>query len=377
MICTYATDWVGLNYLVILIGLSIVAFVYAIANFLPSKEASKWKAISRAEIIQLFVSILIIGILMAFSSSICGIVSTASQALTGTSMDPFQYAEYFINNMSQNLGLKLLSNIYTTSMTYSITSKVFSLLPKLISSSNIPLFSIPAIKASGISPLSVSISSSASLGYPYSVLSTLYIGAFSPLLITTIGTLFIMYLLLPIIQAAAFVIVLPAALIMRSIAYTSGSKGLRSAANAVLAIAIAFYFVYPLTIALDNYMVNQIFSASNPEYQYLHETIILENIAPSIFTSSVQSSSTIQYNGEGTNIQLPSILTMWQYLGTFGILQGYSFIFTVPADANYLVTAMAQFFFISIVLFAIDLMITIAFAISLSKALDSSFSTNW
>jgi len=374
MMCPYATDWVGLNYLVIIISLTIVALVYAVANFLPSNEASKWKAISRAEIVQLLVSVLIIGVLVVFSSFICTIVSNASQQLTGTRMDPFQYAEYFVNNVSQNLGLKLLSTVYTTSMTYSVTSKVFDMLEKIIFSSNLPLFSLPI---AGISSLKVSFSSGTSLGDPYSSLSGLYMAIFSPLLVTTIGTLFIMYLLLPIIQAAAFIVVLPIALIMRSIAYTSGRNGLRSAANAVIALAIAFYFIYPLTIALDNYMISQIFSTSNPEYPYLHETMVLNNLAPSLFTSQVQSSSTTEYNSLGVNLHLPSIFTMWQNLGAFGILQGYSFIFTVPADANYLVTAMAQYFFISIVLFAIDLMITLAFAISLSKALDSSFSTNW
>ncbi len=369
---SYTSAWVGISYTVVLTGMLIASAMFAIASFMPGETRSRFQEMAKAELVQLIISAFIIAVLMAFSATICNVVATESQQLTGTSMQPFQYAEYFIGNLSQNTGLRLLSYIYTASMTYSITAKVFQILP---------IYSIPYTtlsKTIGSTSLEITPKAGVSLATPYAAMSSVYMDLFSPLLTISIGMLFIMYLLLPIIQYAAFAIVLPVALILRSIAYTGGGSGLRTAANSILAIAIAFYFIYPLTIALDHYMVNQIFTPANPEYAFLHQKVDLNTIPQSFFSSSSYTTNTnslLPISPYSSTLQLPSIYTMFQYMISMGIFQGYSFLFTVPSEVQYVITMLGQFIFIAIFLFAIDLTITIAFAMSLFKALESGFGT--
>ncbi len=369
---SYTSAWVGTSYTVILAGMLVASAMFAIASAMPGDTRSKFQEMAKAELVQLLIGAFIIAVLMAFSATICNIVAAESQQLTGTSMQPFQYAEYFIGNLSQNTGLRLLSYLYTASMTYSITAKVFQLLPTYA----LP-YSATLYKSIGTTTFKITPKASISLATPYAAISSLYMDLFSPLLTIAIGILFIMYLLLPILQYAAFAVVLPIAIIMRSIAYTGGGPGLRAAANSILAVTIAFYFIYPLTIALDHYMVNQIFTPANPEYAYLHQKVDLNSIPKSFFTSTAYTGSTnnIPISPYSTNFQLPSLYSMLQAFVSMGIFQGYSFLFTVPSEVQYVVALLGQFIFIAIFLFAIDLTITIAFAVSLFKALESGFGT--
>ena len=99
------------------------------------------------------------------------------------------------------------------------------------------------------------------------IMTNLYIDLFSSVLLVMIGMLFVQWLSLPIIQAVAFTLMLPFALILRSIAFaSSGGQGLRETANAILAIAIALYLIYPLMIMFNSYAISYIFSPANPLY---------------------------------------------------------------------------------------------------------------
>jgi hypothetical protein len=175
-------------------------------------------------------------------------------------------------------------------------------------------------------------------------LSAMYMGVFSTLVTLATGMLFLQYLLLVLMQYTAFTTILPIAILMRSIAFAGGH--LRQSANAVLAIAIAAYLVYPLTVAFDSYMMN--FALANAG-----KTNALQNInINAFFTSS-------SYTGfSGASLVLNSL----PYLVNP---------FNIMSQAQSIVNRIAQFLFQAIVLFAINVAITIGFATGLAKALNS------
>ena len=78
--------------------------------------------------------------------------------------------------------------------------------------------------------------------------------SFEPLIVVTFGILFMIYLLLPIITALALTVVVPLALIMRSIPF-AGPK-LRESSDTFMSLAIGFYFILPLAILMNSYIIS-------------------------------------------------------------------------------------------------------------------------
>ncbi len=357
----YTNDWLPINYLVIIIGFMLIAVLYAIGRALPPKTRSAITGMTKIEMTQLLISALIIVMLMFFSSAACNISSSISQQLTGTSLGPFTYADYYIGNLSTNTGLKLLTNIYSDSISFSIDARVYSYLAAQLSGK----LGTPKIPIGPGASLTVVEGYDLSIGYY--LIADLYMALFSPLLVITIGMLFLQYLALPLIKLTAFALLLPVAIIVRSVAYTgAGGSGLRNAANAILAIAIALYIIYPVTIALDAYMVHWIFSTQNPLYPYLNMGFTLTQL-PSSFFSSTASSSSISLPFGIAAMPTLSLLSGVSSLGLTGLYNPY----TPVTVSNQIIDLMAQFIFVGVILFALNIAITMAFAMSLAKALNT------
>ncbi|MEM0149494.1 MAG: hypothetical protein QXW10_01200 [Candidatus Micrarchaeaceae archaeon] len=357
----YTNDWLPINYLVIIIGFMIIAVLYAIGRILPPKTRSAIIGMTKVEMTQLLISALIIVTLMFFSTATCNISSSISQQLTGTSLGPFTYADYYIGNLSMNTGLKLLTNIYSDSISFSIDARVYSYLASELSGK----IGTPSIKV--MPGVTVSIDEGYDLSIGYYLIADLYMALFSPLLVITIGMLFLQYLALPLIKLTAFALLLPVAIIIRSVAYTgAGGSGLRNVANAILAIAVALYLIYPLTIALDAYMVHWIFSVQNPLYPYLNMGFTLTQL-PSTFFSSAASSATTSLPG---GLAAPPDLSLISGVGSLGLTGIYD-PYTPITISNEIVNLMSQFIFVGVILFALNIAITMAFAMSLAKALNS------
>ena len=357
----YTNDWLPINYLVIIIGFMVMAVLYAIGRIMPPRTKSTIAGITKIEMTQLLISALIITLLIFFSSAACGISSSISQQLTGTSLGPFTYSDYYIGNLSMNTGLRLLTNIYSDSIAFSIDARVYSYMAAQLSGK----LEIPTIT---IAPgVSMNVLEGYDLSIGYYLIADLYMDLFSPILVITIGMLFLQYLALPLIKLTAFTLLLPVAIIIRSIAYTgAGGSGLRNVANAVLALAIALYLIYPLTIALDAYMVHWIFSVQNPLYPYLNMGFTLTQL-PSTFFSSASSSSpsTLPFG-----IAAPSELSLISGVSSLGLSGVYN-PYTPITISNSIVNLMSQFIFIGVILFALNIAITVAFAMSLTKALNT------
>lgn len=360
---SYVTGFLSINYLVIAISFSALAMVYMVGRLLPGSTRSKVMEVSRSEISQLFLSVLIIAILFASAQLACGISGTMSRNLEPnvglpSNLSPFGFADYYIGNLALNIGLGLLTHIYTLAITYSIDARVMMAAGNLVATliSDLPLVNT--------SILHVTFTTGYDAGMVYGVAADTYLAVLAPLVILTIGMMFIQYIALPIIQYTAFVVVLPVAIIMRSLSFTG--VNLRNTSNAVLAIAIAVYLIYPLTISFDSFAINWIFSSSNPQYgctNCLSSAYLLQSLPSSYFSST--SSVTI-----GT-IQVPTSFASGLLQSTF--FSDISSIYppVMVSQSEQLITEVGQFMFIAVVLFAVNIAITAGFAMGLTKALNS------
>jgi hypothetical protein len=361
---TYVNSWLSINITVILISLLIGAFIYSLSKIMPSRFSAKVKSAVMSEITQAFIGVIIIMILLALSSTACNISASISQQLAQTSLSPFQYADYYIGNLSTNTGLGMLSRVYTLSIEYSIEATILDSTygAFLNNFANGYTYSNPF--------MSISFAPSFALGKVMKILSDTYLVVFSTLLIIVIGMLFIQWLLIPVLQYTAFTVVLPVALVMRSFGFVGGN--LRNTANAFLAIAIAAYLVYPLMVAFDAYAVNWIFSTSNPTYQYLQFETNLPKYSTSTFFSQMPSSSLISGNPATatsfTNSYLSSASISINPLVALGSVIANAA--TAPLTTDALTSEIAKFIFVGVFMFAINVAVTAGLAMGIARGLN-------
>jgi hypothetical protein len=356
---SYTTSWLGLNYLVILAGFTIIAFVYMLSKFMPASVRGKLSGITRTEIIELFVSAVIVLILLSFSATACGISSLIGNSITTVNgMSPLQFSDFYIGNLTFNTGLTLLTHMYSLSIGYAVDADIMAYVSGAIGSY------LPSSLLLKFGPVQVIPTYGFDLSAFYGIISDLMLDVFAPLIIIALGMLFVQWLAIPLIQYTAFIIVLPVAITMRAIAYSGSSGGLRQAANSVLAIAVAAYIVYPLMVSFNPCIVGWVngtgacgLPKTNPAVQYM-PSYTLSSITPGEFTS-ISSSSTI-YGQPGLSLFFSGVSSTgipgFNFLQVFGQLTGT-------------INVMAQFFFQAIMLFALNVGVTIAFAMGLSRAL--------
>jgi hypothetical protein len=64
---TYTNSWIGINVLVLLVCLLIVAVIYSLSSIFPVMTKQKMVGAARSELTQILLSALIIAILIGFS----------------------------------------------------------------------------------------------------------------------------------------------------------------------------------------------------------------------------------------------------------------------------------------------------------------------
>ena len=378
---SYTNAFLGVNFLVILAGFAIVAFVYMLSRFMPPSMGGKMTAVTRVEIVELVISALIIMMVIALALGACTVSSAISTSVTGSGSSPLVFSDQYLGTLTFSTGLTLLTNIYTYSIAYSIDGNLYGSISNNLAE-YLPLL-IPeeqAVEAAdssgGVFPIKFEFPFGYDLGILYSILGTLFLIALAPLVITALGMLFVQWLSMPVIQATAFVIVLPVAIAMRSFAYAAAGPGLRQAANTILALAIAAYIVYPLAVSFDPCIISWVYgqssclagvypaAGSNPASPYLAPYIVA-SLPPGEF-SSLESGS---FSTSGGSIQIPALSTFLSAGTAIGLpaLDPFATI----AQLQTLIDSIAQFIFIAIFLFALDLAITFAFAMGLTRALNS------
>lgn len=382
--------WLPVNLILVLMGFAVISLIYAVGSMVP-RARSVIPQLAKAEITQLILSLIIIMVLATTVVSVCNISAATSKSLTGTKLDQFQFANYYIGNLTFGTGLGLLSNIYASSIQLYITGQVYNDLWSVLNTVGVTglvnkvtsLFTRSAF----LGALSQNIVTSTQPGIVFSLIGDVYIGVFGTVVVVAVTFLLTQWIFIILIEYLAFMVVLPAGLILRVVvAGGAGGPGLRQVANLLIALSIALYIVYPMTIAFDAYAVHWIFSSSNPSYQYLGYTYTLPNINPgsSFFAISpcTSSSPTAAACGSSpaatafglttptlaaftTNFyQLTITNILFHSLGT--IFGSYAYL---PQQIQIMTNQVAEFLFVSLVMFGLDLTITFAFAISLAKAL--------
>jgi len=368
---TYTNSWIGINLLIVLVSMLIVAVVYTFSRFLPSRTRGRITDMTRAEITQLILSVLIIAILIGSAATACSISTMLSSAVLANtptltsaqkSMSPFTFADYYIGNLALNTGMSLLTNIYSESIAYAIGAQVLGTAGGFLST--LPYASLftqnIASSVEGVNILRIAVTDSLNFNLVLRILSDSYLALYAPLATIVIGSLFIQYLAIPLLQYTAFVVVLPVALAMRSLSF-SGNM-LRNTSNAVLAIAIAAYIIYPLTIVFNSYVMYWLFSPANPSYVYLNIPFTLTTIQTNAFyaqnPNEVESITTFVTSA----LDNSGFTNLFNFLNPF-----HSFV----QQSQGTIDELAELMFQGIVLFAMDLAMTIGFAIGLAKALNS------
>lgn len=364
----YGTQsWAGINIMVVLITFLIVAALYALSTIFPSLTRAKLREASKSELTQAFISIIIIIVLSGVATTACSISASISSSLTGQALSPFGYAEYYTGNLSTNTGLNLLTNIYSTSVSYSIEAHVLQDLGSFLNVKTSKILKILYTSIGLTSVVSVFIGAVIQVGVLFSILSSLYLNIMAPLVTVVVGLLFVQFLALPVLQYTAFSVVLPVAIGMRSVSFLG--THLKYASNTVLAIAIAGYIVYPLMVSFNGYVIAWIFSASNPSFQYIHSTYVVPAIPISTFFQSASTAYTgffgtiynALFNGGVLNPLVSSSFQNGLVISPW----------TIVTQAQLLVNQTAQFIFAGVILFVMDLSVTLGFAMGLANALNA------
>lgn len=380
----FQQQWVGISALIVLVAFVLSAAIYALGNALASSFREKLKALAKAEAVQALLGLVIVFALIAFSEITCTIGSSAAQQITGSALAPFAFAQFYIGNLLFANGFGLVGAMYSTSIQYTTVG----LFVKFFSETLLAPFSniVPMLPSliPGTSQLSsflhlgqwgFSLAPSANLANLYNSYASILSGAYTDLVIISFASLLIVFLLLPLVQYASLTVVVPLSIVMRLLPFM-GPK-IRDTSDTLLAIAIAFYFILPLTIVLDSYIVSWTYcippmtSASgtcNPYVgylgQYTENAVVINNLLQS-GTNTISNG----FIGGGGYQTFTNIATGAQILGSGFNFQDLLQIIYAPGVVAGYTNQVAQYVFQSTILIALDYVITLGFAVALMKSI--------
>ncbi|MEM3753713.1 MAG: hypothetical protein QW778_03885 [Candidatus Micrarchaeaceae archaeon] len=350
--CTFGginqNSWININLIVVLLSMTIGALVYAVANLLPAQRREKLKGAVKYELFQSIISVFIIIIIIAFAGTSCTIASS----FTPHSENPFTYANYAVSNLLFKNGVSIITGLYAKGINFYTSGLILEMAAASLT------YSKPIVSASNLQIGATVSPSIADLFGTYSNLFTDWLPGF---VIISFASLLLLYLVLPIIQIGALTVLLPVALIMRSLAF-AGPK-LRESANSFLSVAIAFYFILPLMIVFNSYIVNWMYctgglQSCNPYTQWTGPYSI-PSTSTSLFTSTPET-----FNGLREVLTVPSTF----YASTGLPIAGVIF---APSLLAQFTNEVAEYFFEGVFLIALDFVVTVAFAIGLAKGLNA------
>lgn len=341
-------NWISINMLVVLVFFAIAGVLYALSNLLPASTREKIKTIAKFEGVQVITSLFIIFVIAALATTSCNI----SNSISG--MDTFAAAQYYLANLLFVNGLNLVTHIYTVSIEFIVAGVI----AKFVGGFVMGLIS----HSFSVSVFNYSLGLSSGVEQVYESYSGAVI-SYNIFVIVSFGMLFLQFLMLFIVKAIALTLILPIAIIMRSLSFV-GPK-LRETADAFLALAIAFYFVYPLTFVMNSYVTNWLYCSGgvatcNPylsEYPFAYST---QKLSQSLLFNSNPS-----YTVFGFPITIPADF----YATMFSNGLSFQDILLAPASIGAIAQEVAEYLFQGVFLVALDLALTVGFALGLSKAL--------
>jgi hypothetical protein len=367
--------WIGINALVVLFSVTIAGLVYALSNLLPAERRERLKGVASYEVFEAIISLVIIAVLTAFAAAAC----QAGGQIFGFSdyTGLFAAVENYLGNLLFVNGLNILTTLYTTSIQYTVVANLAYFLVNQGTQLLTGVQQISKIVAPSILSGVVQLSFSTNIDVLFSEYAGVFTVVYGPLLAAAFGGLFILIILLPIIEAGALTVIAPIAIVFRSLSFMGPQ--LRRTSNVLLALAIGFYFVLPLTIALDSYISGCLgiglgINAAPCAYPFATSVTgySVNAISPSLFGSSsslpVNSLSVPNLAGLG-GLSLPTNF----YFGSIGsnLDQFFTIFVNAPVVTAGYGKTVAAYFFVSILLIAIDMAITVGFVTGLAKGLDA------
>ncbi len=375
--CTFAAinqgAWLNINGIVILLALVLGAGVYAIASMLPASTREKLRGAVKTEMFQAVLSVFIIIAVLALAYTSCQAGQSITQELTtGLYQDPMQFAQFYLSNLLFQRSNQIFGQIYSESAIFLAAAHVLEM---IVESEEITILG---------GYVGVQLSNNITgVYYGYTGVIT---GTYTAMLVASYAVLFIFYLILPITQALALTVLLPLTIVIRS--WPFGGPRLREAANSFLAIAIAFYFILPITITLNNYVVNWMYCSNyigtgtplqltsqncNPYADYVQFTQFSSLPLSSLFTAN-SAANIVGPGGSVTQVPVEFYSGIFSGQGGLGsvITGSLKILFDVPDIIAGFGYEIAEYMFESIVLVALDIAITIGFAQGLTKALNAA-----
>lgn len=364
-------NWIGINFLVILLSFTIAGVVYSLSNLFPVSTKEKMKGAAKFEAFQGLISIAIIIVLIAFSSVTCNIGAdltvSSAQVINATYQNPMQFAESYIGNLMFSQGLSLFSQIYTESVLLAINANLASIIDEALENL---------------------VEGFLSISFSPGLMGTLYgfsgaLGAtFEPLIVVSFGVLFMIYLLLPMIQSLALTVIVPLALIMRSIPF-AGPK-LRESSDTFLSLAVGFYFILPLAILMNSYLIHWVYTPCNattgalcnPYSQFTSAYQLNQVNTNQLFNTPPQQlgSAKTPLGNIFSSISIPSSFLSSSIAQSGGILGGLAGVLAATYDLPQIMVTYslktAEYVFNAVFLIGLDLAITLAFSQGLTKGLN-------
>ena len=219
--CAFHTeywDWVPFMALAILISFFIVAIVYMLSQFTRRVD---WEFWAKSELYQTIIACILIGGIVVFASLSCNI----SWSIAGG--DPFNVADKYLQHLLWD----------------EMMPQVQMMFDKSLAATKVAAFSIAVPSCTGLFCFA-----------PFAGYSTVsYMLETLAFLVTPIGaSLLFQKLFLSFVKETAFVFLLPIGFILKTIPFT------REAGAYLMAIAVGFFIVFPLTYLFDKVVMDEV-----------------------------------------------------------------------------------------------------------------------
>lgn len=396
--CSIATlfntsnGWISVCIIVVLFSLTLAGLIYAFSNILPTARGEQLKRITKYEIFEALLSLIIIFALFGMAVLSCNVGAQLTGQSSYTNL--FTFADTYLGTLLFTNGVSIVSQLYSKSVEYVVASNMILIL------FNLGQTALQAFMSSVSTLFSlVQITPGSGIGYVlYSYSGTLTL-LYAALMVIAFAPLFILFLVLPLIQGGALTVVVPVALVLRSLSFV-GPK-VREASNLFLAIAIGFYFILPLTLVFNVYVADclniglvstlQVGScAGYPLAQYA-TGYTLPTMTTSLFTTvgeglvGISSSSSCSAPSSSTTptstlcsfggVSPESLFAAYAGIPSLQYIPGFAGIFAdlvyAPAQAVSFGEEVSYYLFLGIVLLSLDLAITVGFINGLGKGLNS------
>ena len=390
-------NWIGITALVVLTFMMVGAAAYGFSGIFPTNMREKIRGSVRYEYVQGVFSLVLIAAVFSVSLTACsveGYITSSATKFGGPTLgvtpacgmsytDPFQFSNCYVGNLLFSKGTTLISDMIAEgfllftegNLLFFAVNSAAQVLSIGSGAGTLSTFFGTISGGLGVSPSISNSEGPAEIFYDYSFI---LVYVFEAIIVATFGLLFLLFLGLSFIEMLSLTVVLPVAIAMRCISF-AGPK-LREASNAFIAIAIAFYFVFPVTIAMNYYIVNWTYctngGACNPYAQsylgtYTLSTLPLINLFTNPETVALGSGTGVG----GINLALPLNFYGAVLQSNGGLLNTVkNMLFAAAALPNVMnnyTEETAQFVFQGIFLIALDIAITVGFSVGFFKGLET------